>query len=533
MVATTSPIASQVGADILRRGGNAVDAAVAVGFALAVTWPSAGNLGGGGFLLYRAADGTCEIVDYRERAPLAATREMYLDENGKAVDERSTEGYLASGVPGTVAGLALAHKRHGKLPWKDVVEPARALAADGFIVPQHLARSLAGERTRKRLSKFPESRRIFLRNGNPWEAGERFAQPELAAVLKRVQKNPRDFYEGETARLIAADMAANGGIITARDLAEYEPTLREPLRGRYRDVELLTMPPPSSGGIALIQMLGMLEKYDLASMGHGSADVLHLLIEVMKRAFADRAKFLGDADFADVPVGGLLAREYIGTLGATIDPARATPSRALSGGDPAPYESPETTHFTVVDADGGIVANTYTINDSYGSGVTIEGTGILFNDEMDDFTAKPGSPNLFGLIQSEANAIAPRKRPLSSMTPTIVLREGKPWFAVGSPGGPTIINTVLQSIVNVVDFRMDIQQAVAAPRIHHQWMPDTITWEPYGISPDTRRILEQRGHVFKERPEEFGDGQAIMIDPKTGMRLGASDPRLGGAAAGY
>ncbi|HEY0788453.1 MAG TPA: gamma-glutamyltransferase [Thermoanaerobaculia bacterium] len=533
MVVSTSPIASEVGVEIMRRGGNAADAAVAVGFALAVTWPSAGNLGGGGFFLYRDADGKSEIVDYRERAPLAATRGMFLDENGKVVEERSTEGYLASGVPGTVAGLALAHRRHGRLPWADVVEPARKIASEGFIVPQHLARSLAGERTRRRLSKFAESRRIFLRDGKPWEAGERFVQPELAAVLARIQKDPRDFYEGETARLIAADMARNGGIITARDLAEYEPTLREPLRGRYRGVEVLTMPPPSSGGIALLQMLGMLESYDLASMGFGSADALHLLAEVMKRAFADRAKHLGDADFAKVPARGLVAREYVAKLGGTIDRSRATPSRQIAGGDPAPYESPETTHFAVVDAAGNIVANTYTLNDSYGSGVTVAGTGILLNDEMDDFTASPGTPNLYGLIQSEANAIEPQKRPLSSMTPTIVLRDGTPWFTVGSPGGPTIINTVLQSIVNVVDFGMDIQQAIAAPRIHHQWMPDRIDWEPYGMSPDTRRILERRGHVLADRASEFGDAQAIMIDPKTGVRLGGSDPRLGGAAVGY
>jgi gamma-glutamyltranspeptidase/glutathione hydrolase len=533
MVASTSPVASQVGVDVMRKGGNAIDAAVAVGLALAVTWPSAGNLGGGGFLLYRSHDGASEIVDYRERAPLAASRDMYLDANGKVVEGRSTEGYLASGVPGTVAGLALAHARHGKLAWHDVVEPARKLAADGFIVPQHLARSLAVERTRRRLSKFSESRRIFLRDGRPWEEGERFKQPELAETLARIQKDPRDFYEGETARRIVADMAANGGIITARDLAEYEPTLRAPLRGRYRDVEVLTMPPPSSGGIALLQMLAMLEPHDLASLGYGSADMLHLLIEVMKRAFADRAQYLGDADFADVPVSGLTARDYAVRRGASIDMAKATPSRLVAAGAPGPIESKETTHFTIVDADGNIVSNTYTLNDSYGSGVTVKGAGFLLNDEMDDFTSKPGTPNLFGLVQGEANAIEPRKRPLSSMTPTIVLRGGKPWFAVGSPGGPTIINTVLQTIVNVVDFRMNMQQAITAARIHHQWMPDEIAWEPFGISPDTRRLLEGRGHVFEERGGEIGDAQAIMIDPTSGMRLGASDPRLGGAPAGY
>lgn len=534
MVASTSPIASQVGADVMRKGGNAIDASVAVGLALAVTWPSAGNLGGGGFLLYRSADGRGEIVDYRERAPLAATKEMYLDEKGNVVETLSTEGYLASGVPGTVAGLALAHERHGKLPWADLVEPARRLAAEGFMVSDHLARSLAGERTRKRLSKFPESRRIFLRDGKPWQAGERFTQPELAETLRRIQKDgAREFYEGETARRIVAEMAANGGNLTARDLAEYEPTIREPLVGSYRGVDIITMPPPSSGGIALIQMLNMLEPHDVRRMGYGSADSLHLLAEVMKRAFADRAKYLGDADFASVPVRGLVSREYAGALGANIDPERATPSRLVAAGDPAPYESPETTHFTVVDADGNVVSNTYTLNDGYGSGVTVRGTGILLNDEMDDFTSRPGVPNLYNLVQGEANAIEPRKRPLSSMTPTLLVREGKPWLALGSPGGPTIINTVLQVVVNVVDFGMDVQQAIAAPRIHHQWLPDEIQWEPFGINPDSRRVLERRGHIFEGRPAEMGDVQAIMIDPITGIRLGASDPRLGGAAAGY
>jgi gamma-glutamyltranspeptidase/glutathione hydrolase len=534
MVASTSPIASEVGVEIMRKGGNAVDAAVAVGFALAVTWPSAGNLGGGGFLLYRAAEGESEIVDYRERAPLAASRDMYLDDEGRVIESLSTDGYLASGVPGTVAGLALAHQRHGKLPWKDLLEPARRLAADGFIVPQHLARSLSVDRTFRRLSKFPESRRIFLRDGKLREAGERFVQPELAETLRRIQaEGPEDFYRGETARRIVADMAANGGNITARDLAEYEPTIRQPLFARYRGVEVMTVPPPSSGGIAILQMLAMLEKHDLAAMGYGSADSVHLLIEVMKRAFADRAAHLGDADFARVPLRGLVARAYAASLGASIDPERATPSRLVSAGDPAPYESPETTHFTVVDPAGNIVANTYTLNDSYGSAVTVKGTGILLNDEMDDFTSRPGTSNLYGLVQGEANAIEPRKRPLSSMTPTIVLREGKPWFALGSPGGPTIINSVLQVIVNVVDFGMDMQQAVAAPRVHHQWLPDEIRWEPYGISPDTRRLLERRGHLFRERPGEMGDVQAIMIAPRSGLRLGGSDPRLGGVAVGY
>ncbi len=435
IVASVNGIASQVGIDVLKKGGNAVDAAVAVGFALAVTWPSAGNLGGGGFLLYRASDGEAEAIDYRERAPLAATADMYLDASGNAVEELSRHGYLAAGVPGTVAGLALAHARHGSLPWAELVEPARRLAAEGFIVDQHFAASLANKRTRERLASFRESRRIFLPDGEPWKAGERFVNPDLAATLARIRdEGGNEFYEGETARRIVAAMRANGGLITARDLATYEPTIREPLVASYRGATILTMPPPSSGGIALIQMLGMLEAHDLSSMGFGSAGALHLQIEAMKRAFADRAKHLGDADFAGVPVAGLLSPEYIRDMGRTIDLEAATPSRAIAAGEPARYESAETTHFTIVDAEGNVVSNTYSLNGLYGSAATVRGTGILLNNEMDDFTAKPGVPNLFGLIQGEANAIEPRKRPLSSMTPTIVLRDGELWFAVAQPG---------------------------------------------------------------------------------------------------
>jgi gamma-glutamyltranspeptidase/glutathione hydrolase len=538
MVASTSEIASRAGAEVMRKGGNAVDAAVAVGLALAVTWPSAGNLGGGGFLLLRKADGTVEAIDYRERAPVAAHRDMYLDREGNVVPGMSTEGWRAVGVPGTVAGLALAHKRHGKLAWADVVEPARKLAAEGFVVNQHLARSLRSEPTQKKLEPFDESRRIYQRNGRFYEAGETFVQPDLAAVLKRVQQNPRDFYEGETAQLIAAAMKEHGGIITLEDLRTYEPTIRQPLRGSYRGFEVLTMPPPSSGGIALIEMLNMLETYDLKSMGWYSARYLHTLAEVMRRAFADRAAHLGDADFVDVPVKVLTSNAWAQWRLRNLHAERATPSREISSGEPAKAESLETTHFTIVDREGNVVSNTYTLNDSYGAGVTVPGTGILLNNEMDDFTSKVGVPNDYGLIQGEANAIAPKKRPLSSMTPTIVLRDGKPWFAIGSPGGPTIINTVLQVILNVVDFDMDIQQAIDAPRVHHQWLPDHLYWERYGISPDTRAILESMGHQFRPQPGasrnsvEIGDAQGVMI-ASDGTRLGASDPRLGGVPVGW
>jgi gamma-glutamyltranspeptidase/glutathione hydrolase len=533
IVASTSPIASRVGADIMQRGGNAIDAAVAVGLALAVTWPSAGNLGGGGFMMIRRAGGDTEIVDYRERAPLAASRDMYLDKDGNVIKDASTVGYKAIGVPGSVAGLALALQRHGKLKWADVIEPARRLAAEGFEVPFHVARSLRA--SSDLLSRFPESQRIFLRDSKNYDEGEKFVQPELAATLARLKaKGPREFYEGDTARMIVEDVKANGGLITAQDLKEYEPTVRKPLHGTYRGYEILTMPPPSSGGVALIEMLNMLEPYNIAEMEPNSSNAIHLMVEIERRAFADRAAFLGDTDFVNnVPTSGLISKDYAANAIKTIKPDRATPSGEIREGNPIAYESPETTHFTVIDEEGNVVSNTYTLNNSYGSGVTARGTGVLLNNEMDDFTSKPGVPNAYGLLQSENNAIAPRKRPLSAMTPTIVLKDGKVVFAIGSPGGPTIINTVFQVIVNVLDFGMNLQQAIDAPRYHHQWMPDHIRWEPYGLNTDTRKALEARGHQLADKPAYMGDAEGVMIDPQTGMRLGASDPRLGGAAIGY
>jgi len=539
MVASTSDIASRIGVEVMKKGGNAVDAAVAVGFALAVTWPSAGNLGGGGFMLVRTADGTAEAIDYRERGPLAAHKDMYLDAQGNVVKGLSLQGYKAVAVPGTVAGLALAHKRHGKLKWEELVEPARKLAAEGFEVNYHLARSLRYDSTVERLKTFPDSRRIFQRDGRFYEIGETFTQPELAAVLARIKANPRDFYEGETARMIAADMKANGGIITLEDLRTYEPTLRIPLRGTYRGHEIITMPPPSSGGIALIEMLNMLEAEDLAAKDWHSVDAVHTIVEVMRRAFADRAQYLGDTDFVKVPVSALISKKYAAERRSSINPLAASPSLEAGAGDPAPYESPETTHFTIVDAEGNVVSNTYTLNDSYGSGVTAKGTGFLLNDEMDDFTSKTGVPNDYGLIQGAANAIAPKKRPLSSMTPTIVVKDGKVLLAVGSPGGPTIINTVLQVILNVIDYGMDIQEAIDAPRFHHQWLPDHIFWERFEFNADTRALLEKKGHAFRnipglsKIPSTIGDAEGVMIDPVSGMRLGASDPRLGGVPAGW
>lgn len=532
MVASTHEVASRVGVEIMQRGGNAVDAAVAVALALAVVHPAAGNLGGGGFMLIRLADGRTSLIDYREMAPAQATREMYLDDKGNVIPEASTVGHRAVAVPGTVAGLALALEKYGTMSFADVCRPAERLAREGVALTHFEAESL--RRAARLLRRFPESSRIFLRNGDYYGEGEVFRQPELAATFRRlIEHGPREFYEGETARLIVEEMKRGGGLITAEDLKNYRAVERQPLRSMYRGYEILTVAPPSSGGVALIEMLNMLEGYNLAELGHNSSAYLHLLVEVMRRAFADRAQFLGDPDFSRIPVAGLTSPRYAEQLRKTIDPARATPSTALRHGDPFPYESDHTTHFTVVDRAGNIVTNTYTLNGSYGSGVTVGGAGFLLNNEMDDFTSKPGVPNMFGLIQGEANAIGPRKRPLSAMTPTVVLKDGRPFFALGSPGGPTIINTVLQVILNVVDFKMNIQQAVDMPRIHHQWLPDEIVYEPFGLSRDTIEALRARGHRFTERPRQLGDVQAIMIDPETGVRLGASDPRMDGKPVGY
>ncbi len=532
MVASTHEVASRVGVEILQRGGNAVDAAVAVAFALAVVHPAAGNLGGGGFMLIRMADGRATVIDYREMAPARAHPRMYLDEKGEVIPEASTVGHRAVAVPGTVAGMALALQKYGTMSWADVCRPAERLAREGVVLTHFEAESM--KRAARLLSRFPESRRIFLRNGRYYEEGEVFRQPELAQTFRRlIEHGPREFYEGETARMIVAEMEAGGGLITADDLKNYRALEREPLRTTYRGYEILTVSPPSSGGVALIEMLHILEGFDLRALGHNSADYIHLLVETMRRAFADRARFLGDPDFARIPVKGLTSRSYAEALRRTIDRQRATPSASLASPDAFAYESEHTTHFTIVDAAGNVVSNTYTLNGSYGSGVTVRGAGFLLNNEMDDFTSKPGAPNMFGLLQSEANAIGPHKRPLSAMTPTIVLKEGKPYLALGSPGGPTIINTVLQVLLNVLDFGMNLQQAIAMPRVHHQWMPDQIVYEPFGLSRDTMEALKARGHAFTERPRSLGDVQGVMIEPETGMRLGSSDPRMDGRPVGY
>jgi len=537
MVASTNEVASRVGVEIMKRGGNAVDAAIAVAFALAVTHPAAGNLGGGGFMMIRLKDGRSTAIDYREMAPAAANRNIYLDKNGNLIEGEggSLVGYRAAGVPGTVRGMELALKKYGsgKLTWSQLIEPARRLATNGFTVTYELARSLKGED--KYLSKYPETKRIYLRGGNFYKEGEIFRQPELAATFARLQRSgPNEFYQGETASLIVADMKRHNGLMTMEDLRGYVAKERTPLRGTYRGHEIISMPPPSSGGAVLIEMLNILEGYDLQKIEANSSDRYHLMAEAMRRAFADRAEYMGDADFVKVPVAGLFDKSYAATLRATINTDRASTSAEVRAGRPAGYESEETTHFTVVDAEGNAVANTYTLNNSYGSAAVAKGTGMLLNDEMDDFAAKPGTPNMYGLIQGERNAVAPRKRPLSAMTPTIVLRkDGSFWFTVGSPGGPTIINTVLCVITDVIDYDMNIQQAIDAPRIHHQWLPDELVGEPFGLSGDTQRALTARGHTLGKL-RYLGDAEGIMIEEKTGMRLGATDPRRSdGQAVGY
>ncbi|MGH9462192.1 MAG: gamma-glutamyltransferase [Vicinamibacteria bacterium] len=532
MVVSAHALASQVGVDILKKGGNAVDAAVAVGFALAVVEPGAGNIGGGGFLVFHeAASGKNFTVDYRETAPQQAHRDMFLDGSGNVVPERSTVGHRAVGVPGTVAGLLLALEEHGRLVRQTVLEPAVRLAEEGFTVDANLVGSL--EESASLLSRFPESRRIFLRNGNHFEEGEILVQKELAATLRLIAEHGASgFYEGRTAELLAEEMTRGGGLITLEDLKAYRALEREPVLGRYRDHTIVAMGPPSSGGIVLVEMLNMLEPEDLASLELNSSDYLHLLAEVMKRAYADRAQYLGDADFTSVPVRGLTSKAYAQSRRSGINPHRTTLASQLGAGDPFPHESDQTTHFSVVDREGNAVSNTYTLNGFYGSGVTVTGAGFLLNNEMDDFSSKPGVPNQFQLIQGEVNSIEAGKRPLSAMTPTIVLQDGRVLLVTGSPGGPRIINTVLQVILNVIDHRLGIQEAVDAPRFHHQWLPDVLFFERLGMVRDVRAALSAKGHTLTEMAR-IGTANSIFVAPTTQTRMGAGDPRREGKAVGY
>jgi gamma-glutamyltranspeptidase / glutathione hydrolase len=532
MVGSTDLHASRVGLQVLRDGGNAIDAAVAMGFALAVTHPAAGNLGGGGFMVIRFADGRETTIDYRETAPAAAHRDMYLDDTGAAVPERSRVGPLAAGVPGSVAGLAYARGRYGSRPLSALVGPAIALARDGIEVSWALADSLQGAQAK--LSRFPASAAVYLgAGGSPPAAGDRFVQPELARTLALIADRGADaFYRGPIATLIADEMRRTGGLITEADLAAYRPIERPPVTGSYRGLRIVSMGPPSSGGIALIQLLNILEGFPIAAMGHNSSATMHVMTEAMRRVYADRAEWLGDPAFVQVPTGGLLSKGYAEALRRGIDPARATPSAAIGPGRPHDFESPETTHYSVVDARGTAVSVTTTLNDSYGSGQLVTGAGFLLNNEMDDFSARPGAPNLFGLLGGTANAVAPGKRMLSSMAPTIAVRDDGTWLVLGSPGGGRIITTVLQVLVNVVDHGMDVQEAVDAARFHHQWYPDEVRLERRGFPRDVVEALEARGHATRVAGNS-GDVHAIMIDRRAGLLLGASDPRLDGVTLGF
>lgn len=567
MVVSDEQLASDAGAAILKRGGNAVDAAVAVGFVLAVVEPEAGNIGGGGFMLVRMHDGRTKFVDYREAAPATATRDMYSKMDHLPGIDPSLIGYRAVAVPGTVAGLALALKTYGTMKLADVMAPAIDLAQNGFPVSSRLAQLLQEEA--KTLQIFPASRRIFLKGGLYYEQGEVLKQPELAATLKRIaQSGAADLYRGKLAHELSDEMKREGGLITMSDLEHYEPKLRDPLTATYRygghDWQLVTSPPPSSGGVAMVEALNILDPVELKSWD--DAQSVHWAVEAMRRAFADRAAFLADPDFSKIPVRGLTSRCYADARRKSIDTIDATPSTRIGAGDPSAYESASdaaapcpaaaihrsasaesyeiaanralaevghrnTTHFSVVDAEGNAVANTYTLNDEFGSSVTSEG-GFLLNDEMDDFTAHPGAPNMFGLVQSEANEIGPRKRPLSSMTPTIVLRDGQLSFVTGSPGGPTIISAVMLTVINWMRLGMDAQSAINAPRFHQQWLPDVVEAEPL-LSPDVVSGLEERGYAIAPNRHFIGQVEAIGIDPVTNERLGAADPRRDGKAAGY
>ncbi len=537
IVAAQHVLASKIGVDVMKKGGNAIDAAVAVALALAVVYPEAGNLGGGGFMLIRLKDGRKAAIDYREMAPLAASRDVYIDKEGNLINGEgsSTVGYRASGVPGTPAGLDLAYQKFGskKILFKDLIEPARQLAQNGYVLSYRQTQIFKSYKAT--LEQYEDSKKIFLNGGKLFEEGDILKQPELAATLSRMQKfGAREFYNGKTAELIADDMKRHKGLITLEDLKNYQAKERLPLTGTYRGYEIISMPPPSSGGIVMLQVLNMLENYDLRKMGYNSAQKYHILAEAMRRAFADRAEFMGDPDFAKVPTAQLIDKDYAKKRAATIDLTQASKSADIKAGEINFAEGTETTHFTVADSEGNVVTNTYTINDLYGSRVTAKGTGVLLNDEMDDFAARPGKANMFGLIQGENNSVQPKKRPLSSMTPTIVLRkDGSPWFALGARGGPRIITAVLQTVINMIDYDMNIQEAIDAPRIHQQWFPDEIVYEPLGMSPDTLKILENFGQKFSDRPAYIASATGIAIEEKTGVKFGAIDSRSDGEAVGY
>lgn len=521
MVASEQELATQVGVEILQQGGNAVDAAVAVGFALAVVLPNAGNIGGGGFMvLHDGKSGENFTVDFREMAPSKASRDMYLDEQGNVVDGKSLYTHFAVGVPGTVAGMEYALKKWGSLPLEKVIAPAIKLAEEGFIVSNTLAATLQEET--ETLGKWESSKKIFFKNDRPLVAGERLVQADLANSLRQIaQQGAKAFYEGEIAQKIVAEMEKHNGLITLEDMKGYQSVERKPIVGEYRGYKIVTMPPPSSGGIHLVQILNMLENYSLADSGSNSAETIHYLAETMKLAYADRSEYLGDPDFVKIPVTGLTSKDYAKELIKTINPDKARPAAEIKPGKPQPYESDQTTHYSVMDKAGNAVAVTYTLNLNFGSGIVAEGTGILLNNEMDDFSAKPGVANAFGLIGGDANAVEGKKRPLSSMTPTLVLKNDKPWLVTGSPGGARIITTVLQSILNTIDHGMNPAEAIVTPRVHHQWLPDELRVEE-GLSPDTLKLLVERGHKISEKAPM---GRIQIIQALDDGFYGYSDPR--------
>jgi gamma-glutamyltranspeptidase/glutathione hydrolase len=526
MVVSPEKLAAEIGLDMLKQGGNAVDAAVATGFALAVTLPRAGNIGGGGFMLIHLAESNEQIfIDYRETAPAAATPEMFLKEDGSVDQAKAYFSHQAAGVPGTVAGLIHAQERYGKLTLKQVIQPAIDLAEKGFATSLALHMSLSARA--ERLAENAEAKRIYLQGGDTAPVpGTVLMQPDLAGTLKRIRDKGADgFYKGETAALIAGDMANNDGLITTDDLANYRALERPPVRGTFRDFEIVSVAPPSSGGVHVLQMLNILEPYPLESYGHNSAAYLHRVIESMKLAYADRSRYMGDPDQTVIPTEALISKDYAAERRKLIDAERAKSAEEIGPGNPVPSESPDTTHYSVADAEGNVVANTYTLNFSFGSHIVVPGTGILLNNEMDDFAAKAGDANAYGLVQGEANTIAPGRRPLSSMTPTIVFKDGQPWLAAGSPGGSLIITTVLQTLLNAMVFDMNIAAAVAAPRVHNQWMPDRTLVEP-GISADTQRILEGWGHNLTPTRRTIGRSNSLMIDE--GWMQGFADMRRPG-----
>jgi gamma-glutamyltranspeptidase/glutathione hydrolase len=538
MVVSTSSYASKVGVEILKKGGNAIDAAVAVGFALAVTYPSAGNIGGGGFMVIHLADGKNTTIDFREKAPLSAHRDMYLNEAGEFLPDLSLEGTTSAGVPGSVAGLIYALEKYGTLPLAEVIQPAIDLARNGWRLEARDARYF--KRHMEEFNKYPSSLKVFSKNGEPYEEGDLFTQSDLAWTLEQIKNNGRDgFYRGKVAELLVKQVNSLGGYITLNDLEKYQPLEREPITGSYRGYKVVSMPPPSSGGIALVQLLNILENYELRKDGWGSSIYFHRLVEAMKYVYVDRTYHLGDADFYPVPKEKLISKDYAKTIFNKIEDSKnkAVPSGEIKSLDVSLLtESTETTHYSVYDSFGNAVATTTTVNSAFGSKIIVDGAGFLLNNQMDDFSGKPGTQNQYGLLGTEANSIQPEKRMLSSMTPTVILKDGEPYIIIGSPGGPTIITSVLQVILNCIDFNMNIAEAIEMPRIHHQWLPDSIYYEGEALTNDVKNELTKMGYAFVDEDADsriLGITEGIMIDIINITIYGASDPRGGGLAAGY